>query len=177
MCQNNHGLYSCQRFLNLSIKNRKEFIQKKGLCFNCIKSKHMVKDCTSNSMCRYCESKHNSLLHETKQVDKNNNQFNKDDQSPGFSSSSVQKLTLCNNVERSGIHTAIIPTAVVLVSNISDQFEECRILLDTGSQVNLISESCVQRLRLRRSNANISIKGVGTNKTDCTKGAVEINIK
>lgn len=70
MWKGDHGIYLCQKFLNSSIKARREFIQKKGLCFNCIKNKHMVKECTSKSMCKYCNGKHNSLLHEIKETDK-----------------------------------------------------------------------------------------------------------
>lgn len=38
---------------------------------------------------------------------------------------------------------------------------DIRILCDTGSQLNFISEECMQRLRLPRQNAAMALNGIG----------------
>ena len=57
-----HKIYTCPKFKNLSLKQKKEFVTQNGLCFNCLGSKHQVKDCTSQ-LCSLCGKKHHSLLH------------------------------------------------------------------------------------------------------------------
>lgn len=59
----NHNIYKCVAFSKLSVGQRKEFVDKSKLCFNCLGSKHQVKQCASSG-CRWCARKHHSLLHD-----------------------------------------------------------------------------------------------------------------
>ena len=44
-CKENHALYSCEQFRRLNVADRRKFVQDVKLCFNCLRSGHMVKDC------------------------------------------------------------------------------------------------------------------------------------
>ena len=61
-CGEQHQIYKCEKFLKPSVDSRNEEVRKHGLCLNCLKRGHLVKDCKLSS-CRKCGSKHNSLIH------------------------------------------------------------------------------------------------------------------
>lgn len=62
MCNANHPLYSCQRFIDLSYDAKVKFVADNKLCENCMRSGHSLVDCRFGP-CRKCNVKHNSLLH------------------------------------------------------------------------------------------------------------------
>ncbi|XP_053698661.1 uncharacterized protein LOC128745608 [Sabethes cyaneus] len=61
--------------------------------------------------------------------------------------------------------TVLLSTALVKVFNPTGQSLWARALLDSGSQLNFISEQLVQKLRLRRNKEFIPISGVGLSST------------
>jgi len=54
---------------------------------------------------------------------------------------------------------------VVEVQNKSGQYVPCRALLDSASQSHFVTERCVQRLRLSRTQTHASIQGIGNVNT------------
>lgn len=159
MCKGNHHLYNCSSYLKLNLNERQDRVSKFGLCFNCLRGKHMVKDCKSFSRCQHCSKKHHSSLH----MEKSNDNV---------------LSTSCSTNLSSLSFSAILPTAIVFVKDANQQFQTCRALLDTGSQLSLVTESCVQRLKLRRKNARLSMTGIGgiSSKQTSTRGKVPIEI-
>ncbi|XP_055701634.1 uncharacterized protein LOC129800889 [Phlebotomus papatasi] len=64
-CQlNTHKLYQCDKFKQLSPFDRLTIVRDNGLCRNCITQTHLTKDCPARG-CFKCNSKHNSLLHDS----------------------------------------------------------------------------------------------------------------
>lgn len=61
-CQGEHNIYQCKEFKNLSVSDRIKHTKSKGLCLNCLRDKHLAKDCASGN-CKVCSNRHNSLLH------------------------------------------------------------------------------------------------------------------
>lgn len=61
LCKDEHYLHRCQKFKNMNLSSRRKCVRDHALCYNCLRSTHMVKDCTA-SECRRCNKKHNSLL-------------------------------------------------------------------------------------------------------------------
>ena len=59
-----HALWSCEKFKAMKIGERREFLQKARLCFNCFSPAHISRNCTSKP-CNIsnCGKKHNRLLH------------------------------------------------------------------------------------------------------------------
>ena len=58
-------LASCDKFKAIGIDERNKTVQNLHLCFNCLKGKHMSKDCRKPQVCTVsdCTVKHHSLLH------------------------------------------------------------------------------------------------------------------
>ena len=57
ICQGNHKVQNCQEFTSLDVAARVDLKQKE-LCFNCLRSCHMINQCPSKSVCRTCRGKH-----------------------------------------------------------------------------------------------------------------------
>ena len=62
-----------------------------------------------------------------------------------------------------------LATAVVQIKDSRGNYHPARALLDSGSQINLISEEIVQKLRLEKENSELNIVGVGNNAKRITK--------
>ncbi|XP_055615063.1 uncharacterized protein LOC129761367 [Toxorhynchites rutilus septentrionalis] len=77
LCKLSHSLMQCVEFRKLSPQQRFEVAKKHGLCLNCLRSSHMMKNCTAGS-CRTCSKRHHTLLHlnSTPKSDQNNDQSN-----------------------------------------------------------------------------------------------------
>ena len=63
----------------------------------------------------------------------------------------------------------VLVTAIVQLKEKSGKYYPARALLDSGSQVNLISEDMCQKLRLNKENGDLNIVGVGNNSKKITK--------
>jgi len=59
----------------------------------------------------------------------------------------------------------LLATAIVEVQNKSGHYVPCRTLLDSASQSHFITEKCVQRLRLSRTQTHESIQGISNANT------------
>jgi len=134
------------------------------LCLNCLRSKHFAKNCIAGN-CKICGKRHSSLLH----IETDKGKQNKDEQS-----SLKQEHRISESNEKSSNvschHTKIeegtisrqvlLSTAEVRIRDKNGQFIEGRALLDSGSQSNFISESCIDKLELRYNKSQIKIHGI-----------------
>lgn len=65
---NKHNIHRCNKFKNISVSNKRQFVQQNKLCYNCMTSGHNALNCPSSSSCRTCQTqgqirKHHTLLH------------------------------------------------------------------------------------------------------------------
>jgi hypothetical protein len=70
----------------------------------------------------------------------------------------------------------LLATAIVEIKNKSGQYIPCRALLDSGSQSHFITERCVQRLKLTRTQTNAFIHGISKVNT-ATHHSVSIHLR
>lgn len=61
--ENTHKIYSCNKFKNVSIADKRNFVNSKKLCYNCLGTAHAVAQCSSTNVCSFCSKKHHSMLH------------------------------------------------------------------------------------------------------------------
>jgi ribosomal protein L28 len=57
-----HYIFKCNDFLKLTVSGRFKEVKRLKLCTNCLRPNHFVRECTAGK-CRFCNYKHNSLLH------------------------------------------------------------------------------------------------------------------
>ncbi|KAL0880978.1 hypothetical protein ABMA27_002135 [Loxostege sticticalis] len=141
LCKSNHALYACPNFISKSPQDRIKVVKQNKLCFNCLRSNHTYEKCVSTHTCKICNMRHNSLLHISSNK-QNNNSFLR---SPLGSGSSFVMLA----------------TAEVEVKDCRGSYQRVRVLLDPGSQSQIITNSCVKRLGLSQYKSNIPMSGIG----------------
>jgi len=172
LCKDSHRLFKCDKFLRMDVKQRLNYAKQSKLCFNCLQP--YVKNHTcSKQVCYHCHKKHHSLLHLNVQQRPNSRRTtNHNVPTNGKGPSTNSKLTVneqsnalteistyCTFKGKSQNQT-LLATAVVELRNESGQFVPCRAMLDSASQCHFITEKCVQRLRLSKTQTRSSIQGI-----------------
>lgn len=152
-CSKEHNTSSCEEFLKLSSKERQQKVFNLRLCYNCLSSRHSVKDCRSNYTCRSCNKKHHSLLHSEKlELSPVANAFKPSTSLVVHHHSKVQKQVF-------------LATAIVDVYDKHFRPHQCRVLLDSASHSNFMSERMRQLLGIPKENSNIEAVGFKLNRT------------
>lgn len=148
-----HRIYRCEKFASKSVDARLKWAQTQKLCLNCLRPNHMAKSCFLRN-CMKCNKKHNTLLH-----------FEK---TPDVKTTATANATINNYV--------LLATARVEVQGTNGRIGDFRALLDSGSQINVISERAVKTLALAVKNSHIRIEGIGGNPNSL-RSRVNILIK
>ncbi|XP_070139461.1 uncharacterized protein [Drosophila kikkawai] len=63
VCQGNHPLRKCHRFLRLDAKKRLQTVIDRKYCVNCLAHHHSGGSCRSSDRCQSCGQDHHTLLH------------------------------------------------------------------------------------------------------------------
>lgn len=129
----NHSLATCRKFRQCNQLERSSFIKKKGLCFGCLNSGHLSKQCKDRATCDICGKKHPTCLHGDKPSTPT--------ASPVATDSTNMKSTIMLSTRSSQEGcSAAVP---VLVSSEDAPDKEIMIyaLLDTQSDTTFIAES------------------------------------
>lgn len=176
-CGSNHPVYSFEDFLNLSLKDKIDFIENKKLCRNCLRSDHALNDCWYGP-CRLCNKKHNSLIHTdvdacTLSAVAQTTQIVPQSDLNNTSASHIQTplTTSCkshtirkednNNTAHYVPNTVLLSTALVEIADTQNNYHTTRIILDNGCQHCFISESLCKKLNLPLIQSTIQVIGVG----------------
>jgi len=129
------------------------------LCKNCSRQ-HFGKPCTVRN-CFKCNKTHNSLLHLTYTPNSNKIENNQKKNEKGCTelTTSISAHVFSHQTREQ----VLLATAIVNIRNDRDSGDSqcCRILLDSGSQCNLITENMVQSLRLKKKRIHHSVMGIG----------------
>lgn len=169
MCNERHALYSCQQFLNLSLKDRLKFIHDKHLCINCMRSGHNVDTCVFGP-CRKCDQKHNSLLCEViSSKDCNPSAVTLASyEAPNDTTMNLDKMRIHHsNKQVNRLRSILLSTAVVNLRGQSEKHIQARAILDTGSERSFITQSLRDKLNPKIIQSTIKIYGVGNSTTQC----------
>ena len=123
-CGGNHRLYQCKEFLDLSVDERRQIVSTKNLCFNCLQEGHYTQNCRSTFTCRSCKGRHHTLL---LQEIKSNVSTTAHVKTP------VRKPT------------RVLPTIMMPLLDEANNQIRCRVLLDTGSECNLMCSNFMKK--------------------------------
>ncbi|XP_065368808.1 uncharacterized protein LOC135961242 [Calliphora vicina] len=153
-CKAAHYLSNCPSFSAVPVQQRFDFVKGVPACINCLKKGHTVTKCKSTK-CRVCSGSHHTLLHKYAANDAQpENVANSD---PNVASTSRAFV----NHSSSAKDNVILATALVQIKNKSGQYVLARALLDSGSQINFVTEELSQRLQLQKQERNLSLIGIG----------------
>lgn len=180
-CNEQHYIFRCDKFIKLPSYQRFEEARKMKLCTNCLKAGHFKQDCRSQTSCRKCNKRHNTLLHRTQtdyEADGKNSQDTKPSKQTGEKQveSKQQQNVLVSNAVIERENHVFLPTATVMVFDTHGNAHQARALLDSGSQSNFITRELKEKLNLSCSRLNMEIYGIN-NKMTNIKEQVAIKIK
>jgi len=161
-CNDAHALYNCSTFLVMPPDERIKEARHLKVCLNCLKSDHFMKNCKHGS-CRECSGRHNTLLHQFTST------ANKE-----AATNTKEESSITNDIARASCHTSqsyrgniLMATAIVNASNQDGHALPIRVLLDSGSEANFISQSVCNRLGLRFRFRATSEIVAGVNDAEC----------
>lgn len=63
ICQGDHYIYVCKKFLSLPVSARFKEVKRLKACTNCLRNDHSSPEVCKMGSCKFCNKKHNSLLH------------------------------------------------------------------------------------------------------------------
>jgi hypothetical protein len=176
MSRENNSLFKCTNFLSLSIHYRINFAKSHKLCNNCLKSNHSTRDCKASN-CRVCQKRHHNLLHlhSNSNIQENQNPNNSTERiiakpAPAVANSCVTTAS-ANTISKSSFINVLLPTAIVIVSDANGKKQTFRALLDSGSQLNFITESTVNKLGLPVTKKELAVIGINQTVKQMNKSA------
>ena len=164
-CHNKkHPLFRCFKFANTSYEDKIKYVKEKELCFKCLRSGHMVKECSLTIACEFCDSPydttHNRLLH-------------KDQQKVAMTS---YGMVMKSNRQRIGSRPFSSACVVLhLKCPQTGKVHAINALADTGASDFLIDTSVADRLKLRGSNCQFTVLGHGGHESvhNCITGGIK----
>ncbi|XP_058466308.1 uncharacterized protein LOC131439387 [Malaya genurostris] len=169
-CGKGHRLYYCEQFKHLPLAQRSTIVSKAGLCVNCLFGKHSFANCKYGT-CKECGAKHHTLLHNPITDSPSSSGTG-----PAISNVVVQAKSGSHSFftcDADKLHSAtsrfghsfgsqiFLATAVVKVFNPKGNSFLARVLLDSASQPNLMTERFRQLLKTRKTPNNTEIAGIG----------------
>lgn len=181
-CKEGHYINQCPRFLALSAASRIRVVRKLGICSNCLGTNHILPNCRASN-CKTCRGKHHTLLHishsETTLPQTEPKPLTFQSYQPSnVPTSEPQSVNLLTNQRESNmilgqldgndnqIKQIILSTAQVKVLDINNQIHTFKILLDSGSQSNFITEKAYNKLKLPIRKINMEVLGFNDNVTN-----------
>ncbi|XP_037960644.1 uncharacterized protein LOC119689804 [Teleopsis dalmanni] len=157
-CNSSHQLFSCEIFKRKSIQQKYDLLKRHKLCTNCMKPGHMALQCSSRG-CTICQRRHNTLLHQNRHpVQPSNHKLVENISRP------LAQTTLMSFINHGHTSCVLLGTAKLLACNSNGRTVECRAVLDSGSQINIVTERLASRLGLQVSSSSICIEGIGIGK-------------
>ncbi|XP_058465719.1 uncharacterized protein LOC131439115 [Malaya genurostris] len=176
LCKANHELWKCEAFKNKSVSEKYEVLIKCGACFNCLGRGHRTSSCSSSRSCRECGKKHHTSLHAVDIPNKVAN--NTSTKPPEISAEPIVQLD-SNPTNRSQMESAttlcstdvnskkqiLLSTAVILVHGFGNTPYLCRVLLDSASQMNFITERFANLLSLKLMPTDVTVSGLNGKMT------------
>ncbi|XP_065080794.1 uncharacterized protein LOC135703472 [Ochlerotatus camptorhynchus] len=175
-CSQKHQLYQCPPFANLSVKQRRELISQRSLCWNCFRPNHQAKICKSKFSCRTCHARHHTLLHDqaapkitpnpaTKSTPANSSNSAPQQQTPSTSgnvgtagSSNPPEVNLFVQSRHS---TVLLETVVLTIVDKHGKELRVRALLDSAAMSNFITKKLANTLATRQASVDIAVAGIG----------------
>ncbi|XP_045485548.1 uncharacterized protein LOC123689458 [Pieris rapae] len=143
VCEGNHKLKDCQRFLNAAVNDRWETVKRLKVCFKCLVGKHRKEKCR-RPPCKLCRRWHHSLLHVTSESEQCHEE------------AATKTVT---------VHTISTPKAILKMLKVEIYGPTGRkkvlALLDEGSTVTLLDENVAASIGIKGPRETLNIETIG----------------
>ncbi|CAH8665526.1 unnamed protein product [Schistosoma curassoni] len=153
ICVGDHEATDCPRLAKMNLKERRQEVRKRGLCYLCLRKGHIAMTCNSGIKCdvENCKVKHNSLLH----IDSIDNHV----------------VNLAKDWNSSKVCLGIVPFRLYGPKGCLETYA----LLDSGSDTSLVCEELINQLGIKGKETSIRVATVnGTTNCDCLEVNLEV---
>ena len=171
MCKKDkHQAYDCQTFKKAPTKQKWRYVKDNKLCVNCLKPGHQANACKAKH-CTKCTRKHNSLLHPEENRPESQPQSSsslistvaREEQLP--EADATNAVSLLTNQASHEDNFVLLGTARIILVGENGNTVECKAVLDSGSQANLVTERLVKKLGISSRTSQLQLEGVGSKGT------------
>lgn len=168
-CSQEHQLFQCPTFANLSVERRRELVSQHDLCWNCFRPNHQAKVCRSKFSCRTCHAKHHTLLHDEAAPSPTGLSNTSTQQPILATSANVETLGSSNPLEvnlsvQSNRSTVLLETVVLSIIDKHGKEISVRALLDSAAMSNFITKRLANALATHQTVVNVAVAGIGESK-------------
>ena len=168
-----------EEFKGMTPTQRKQYVQTKNLCINCLKAGHSVANCPSKFSCRQCNKKHHTMLH----IERFNQSRRFEKANVSTADTPETQTTLTSTSHNASFKSdnedtvALLGTCRLAVEGKDGRIFWVRALLDSGSETNFITERLAQQLQLPRRGSKTSIYNLGSSAPKARNGVVTVAIR
>ncbi|UYV84182.1 hypothetical protein LAZ67_X001460, partial [Cordylochernes scorpioides] len=166
-----HPLYMCNLFCKMPLKEKLNVVKGHKLCFNCLRKGHFSWNCRLNQRCKVCKGKHHTMIHYDKPSTESAS-AQVENTTPKEHESAIN-LTNTQQANCNDSHV-LLATVRIKIKNGLGKLCTCRALLDSGSQVTMITKGCCERLGLVQRKSDRMIIGVGNTPVQHSSSTVSV---
>lgn len=156
LCQGNHVLERCHVLKKKSQREKIDFLKGKGICFSCLKSRHLSKECDNRLVCEVCKQMHPTVLHIYRKLAAGIPQAKDTEKRSSIVSTQTCGHTGAGNEK---CLLSIIPVQVKSVK--SQKVIQTYAFLDPGSSASFCSEQLMNELNIGGKKVNIYLRTMG----------------
>jgi len=152
VCRERHRTYSCEKFRAMPVDQRIAALKDWSGCRNCLRDGHVTKNCRSRWKCKYCRSRHHTLLHQ---------QTN-----PTVTVATTQALEIPYErkhekcTAESTKLSALLGTAVALVKGEQQESLMVRMVIDSASHVSFLTRRVAMELGIPIQSCSVEVSGI-----------------
>ncbi|VDK17639.1 unnamed protein product [Anisakis simplex] len=172
-CNGDHWNDECKRYQTYN--ERWEKVKQLDLCYNCLVSGHLTKECRRRVQCFHCKRQHNSALckqtfsderernNRPMQIEKNR-RINAASSQKTSASENVTSVTAVSSTKKEATTVLLLCREIMVKKGpYSNKTVSATVLFDTGSQKSFITNELAQRIGLKCSEKkeDIEIMGFG----------------
>lgn len=159
-CACGHALELCPQLGKKAHREKLDFLKEKGLCFGCLCTGHLSRNCDRRITCKKCNQTHPSILHVERK--EKGTQETSDTQRKG--SENCTTTSTCGHTG-AGYNNGILPILPVQVKCIKgNKVMKTYAFLDPGSTGTFCSGKLAKELQAEGRKAKIHLRTMGLNK-------------
>ncbi|KRZ98102.1 hypothetical protein T08_16093 [Trichinella sp. T8] len=161
ICEEDHAIENCPKFIRMSPKERITNVKKLGLCFLCLKKGHLVTTCKAKLRCRVkeCSKRHHPLIHlnqEKRSVIENQ-------------PDTIEENKVHVTHAMVGNRGTLLQSARARLYNEDGNSMIVNCLFDSGSQRSFVKKSVAEALSLKGPFETVNIESFGNINSKCLR--------
>lgn len=185
-CNKRHLLYKCFKFTALPSSAKRQFLNTKKICRNCLNVGHFSYNCRLSTRCQICDQDHHTIVHNEYHTPSSSANDCSNPQSQSLLSSNttttehtdtVAANITCNSGNmKCKIKPQVLLATVRVVIKMPHGNFVLRAILDQCAQATFITYKAAEALELKFKRTYAQISGVGGNEPYITKKYVEFTL-